>query len=330
MVYNNIVIRFPNWLGDAVIASALLKPLREHFPGSRITVCIKNGLEALFSDNGYIQQVITLKRSDSIFKTIRELKKYHFDCGIILPGSFSSALSFFLAGIPRRVGFSGEGRSVMLTDALKPINKNRHLHIVKEYLGLLERFTGSYCDGLPELYFKDPPLPISLENALFGNATFFGLCTDAVYGPAKQWPKEHFIQLASLLLSNQPDARIVLFGLDTMANKEIEIAVPGTINLAGKTSLPQLAAAVKRCSVLISNDTGLMHFAAALNVPVVGIFGSTNPLWTSPLGKKVRVIYSSYPCSPCYKKTCPIGLPCLNKITPREVYTKVMDTLAEC
>jgi len=322
--FKNILIRFPNWLGDAVNGTIILTPLRQAFPDSKISILIKKNLTDLFHDCRLIDQVIPLSPQQSLLSQVRLLRKARYDLGIILPRSFSSALLFFLGNVKNRIGFSTEGRRFLLNQTVADPNPRRRIHITQEYRSIISSFVPpSSAELHPQIILEKPVYHRHFSSISENSETIIGICADALYGPAKRWPVQYFIELIQLIQKNYRNIKFVLLGLDQEVVRPILDAVPEVMSGVGHLQLYEVMQMIKKCSLLISNDTGLMHLAAGLGTPVIGLFGSTNPDWTRPLGKNSRVLYLHYPCSPCYLKKCPIGLPCLYKIYPAQVYAEI-------
>jgi len=317
-----ILIRVPNWIGDAVVSTAFVAACAKAHPGASITVLAHPRVAALFENDPEIQSIIKLSPERSLWQTSRELKKGKFDVAYILPISFSSALMTFLAGIPKRIGYSAEGRGFLLTQKLKySQNDFRSRHIILDFMKLLGREEAVNAPGIslsPE-EMKWAGEFLASNKLQTGNITGFG--PGATFGPAKRWFQENWVELGRELVSR--GHQILIFGSDEETELCEEIAQdigPKAISLAGAASLRQSAALLSRCSNFITNDTGVMHLAAAAGTRVTAIFGSTNPAWTKPWGEKHRVIYNGENCSPCYKRECKYGhYDCLKKISVKDI-----------
>ncbi|MBI5805242.1 lipopolysaccharide heptosyltransferase II [candidate division TA06 bacterium] len=317
-----ILIRVPNWIGDAVVSTAFVAACAKAHPGASITVLAHPRVSALFENDPDIQSIIKLSPERFLWKTARELKKEKFDIAYILPISFSSALMTFLAGIPRRIGYSTEARGFMLTQKLRYSQKDfRSRHIILGFMKLLGREEAVNAPGIflsPE-EMKWAGEFLASNNLQTGNITGFG--PGATFGPAKRWPQENWVELGKELVNR--GHQILIFG----SGEEIELCGqiardigPKALSLAGTATLRQSAALLSLCSNFITNDTGVMHLAAAAGTRVTAIFGSTNPVWTKPWGEKHRVIYNGEPCSPCYQRECRYGhYDCLEKISVKDI-----------
>lgn len=331
-----ILARGPNWVGDNIFAVPAVQRLKREFPGARVTVLAAAGLAPLWELAAGVDEVIPFRPRGGFRdlkgkrELIRRLRQRSFDLAVIFPRSFESALWVRLAGIPRRWGYAEEGRSFLLTRSARPEKGYRRTPRVDYYYRLLDGGTGE-ARAEPARMVIPPELRRRAEKLLSeagidpGVTPLAGLHPRASYGPAKCWPPEKFARLARLL-AGEKKAVSLLFG----SEKERELlagiaaeAGEGTVNLAGRTDLLLLAALIGLCRVLVANDSGPLHLAAALGVPAVGLYGSTDPEATGPRGEKVRVIYRGEECAPCLKRVCPGDFSCMEKITPGEVMAAV-------
>jgi heptosyltransferase II len=328
---SNILIRVPNWLGDSMMASPVISAVRKAFPQSTITILSKPNMAPFWRGFSEVREVLVIEKGLGTIRTIREIKKRKFDVALTLPTSFSSAFLLFAADIPVRVGWGGEGRELFLTKVI-PAPAPRQKHLVWEYLELVRQGLGRpLVQKTVQLAFpidsKTKKEAQQLLKSLKVNAKLglVALGPGATYGPAKRWPLGYWKELISQLLAKGKATLLVLGGPEEKEYleelwKDLPVKhAPRLVSLVGKTSPQTLAAVLDQCKLLITNDTGPMHVAAAVGTPTVAIFGSTSPTWTRPFGLGHEVIYKAVECSPCYQKTCPIGYICLNRITVDEV-----------
>lgn len=317
-----IIIRVPNWIGDAVVSTAFIAACAREHPGASITVLAHPRVAALFENDPDIHSIIKLSPERSLWQTARELKKEKFDVAYILPISFSSALMVFLAGIPQRIGYGAEGRGFLLTQKLR-YNQNdfRSRHIILGFMKLLGR---EEAVNAPEIFLSPEEMKragefLSSNKLQTGNITGFG--PGATFGTAKRWPRENWVELGRELVNRGHQILIFGSGEETELCGQISAGIgEKALTLAGKTSLRQSAALLALCTDFITNDTGVMHLAAAAGTRVTAIFGSTNPTWTKPWGEKHRVIYNGEACSPCYKRECRFGhYDCLKKVLVKDI-----------
>jgi len=308
-----ILLRLPNWLGDVLMARPALHALRAAHPGAEITACGPRGLLELVAPEALWQREEPLPGAPGLAGRLRAAR---FDAALVLPPSFSSAWLAFRSGARRRAGFAHEGRSPLLTDAVRRPARG-DLHQSREYL----RLAGTL--GAPEVAV--PELRIGagaaaeatalLVRAGLDERPFAILAPGAVYGPAKRWSAERFVRLGSQLAGRG----LAVLACGTAAERETCDTVAAAIgasarSLAGATTLPVQAALCGRAVVTVSNDSGLAHLAAARGGPTVVVFGSTSSAWTAPLGARVRVVQRAPVCSPCFARDCAIGYACLTAV----------------
>jgi len=301
-----ILVTGNNWLGDAVMSLPTLKSLRAMQPDARISVLSRPSVAGLYAGLPYVDETIVPPRR--WLGLVRELRRRKFDAALILPRSFSSALAPFTARIPRRIGYAGDGRSPMLTDALPRDPELLRVHRVRYYHHLLSAF------GKPPEP-KPPTLDVSPEAERWAAAhvpegePLVGVNPGATYGEAKQWFPDRFVDAAKRMTKKWRASIVVVGG---PAERELGDRVAAEIgdravSLAGRTDLPQLAAVIRRCALFLTNDTGPMHVADAVGVPIVAIFGPTDWVATPPYGKRHAIVRKPIECSPCLKRVCPLG-----------------------
>jgi heptosyltransferase-2 len=334
------LIKMPNWVGDLVMATPILLDLRSHYPESKIHVLCQSNVAPLLEFNPYIDKIIPVQRTTSWFKfkhlenrsLIHKLRIENYDIGILLTNSFSSAWWFFRSGIPCRIGFKSDLRKYLLSKSLKfPIEKGEE-HLVTTYKRLLFPLNIPLSTTQPQLYIT-PQEKLEAENTLKGYGItptdrVIGINPGAAYGSAKCWLPERFQQLTDKLL-REGSQFIVYFGDikgAPLVHKICQELGSHVINLAGKTTLRQLMALISCCSVFLTNDSGPMHIAAALKIPLIALFGSTSEVATGPY-KHGRVIHKHASCSPCYRRTCPIDFKCMKQIEVSEVYYHIKEFL---
>ena len=266
-----------------------------------------------------------LQRLTNLMSLGRRLRRERFELALLLPNSLSSALTARLAGVPQRVGYSTDGRGWLLTRRLDDRRKEGGLHQVDYYLDLLGTFGASRVDRMPRLKLKPevtergPALLDAL--AIDRNELLIGIHPGAAYGETKRWFPERFAQVMDLL--QKAGRRFVLLGgpgEEPLAERVSTITAQPPINTVGKTRIAEALVLISRCSLFLSNDSGLMHAAAALGIPQVALFGSTDPEKTGPLNDKAVVIQpTGVNCTPCFKRECQANLECMQAITVEEV-----------
>ncbi len=355
-----IVVRGVNWLGDAVMTLPALQRLRERFPSAHIALATHEKLCDLWKGYQAIDQVLPFSPKEGIGPLVQRLRNGQFDLAVLLPNSPRAALEAWLAGVPKRVGYARPWRTWLLTDAVPqrparvPMRKRsrreiRRLiqevrpatpagagmsgdaHQVHDYLGLMAALGASSSPLKPILGIstEDADAVASRWSAVAEPAPhlWIGVNASAAYGPAKRWPLDHFAQAIQQIVREVPLARVLAFGAKGAKHLNDELARRSGVallDLAGQTSLRELMGLLKRCAVLITNDSGPMHLAAALGTPVVVPFGSTSPELTGPgmPGEPLPgVLKARAPCAPCFRRACPIDLRCMNSITVQEVVT---------
>ena len=356
-----ILVRGTNWLGDAVMTTPALLRLREKFPDAHIALLTPEKLRELWLNHPAVDEIISFAAGESIFAVGKKLRGGHFDLALVLPNSPRSAIEQWLAKIPQRIGYARPWRNLFLTqtvpsraeavkmhkrseaeiraliaDDLKLKTQNSKLaptaHQIFEYLHLVAALGANSEPLAPQLSVA--PEEIEVAKKKFGleniHAPIFSLNPGAEYGPAKRWPVENFIAAAKEI-QQRTNCVWILFGgrIDQPLTAQIESAIrnpqSAIFNLAGKTSLRELMSLLKLCRVLLTNDTGPMHVAAALGTPVVAPFGSTSPELTGPVfSGNSKILKSDAPCSPCFLRECPIDFRCMNGISVERLVKAVL------
>ncbi len=335
-----IIVRMPNWIGDLVMATPVLTDLRKAYPKAHITAMCRTPISDLLNEDQAIDELFCFSKTNRFSRRsdkrdiIEKLKRGNFDLGILLTHSFSSAWWFWLGNVKRRLGYKGNGRGILLTDKIS-LPKNVHeQHLVETYKMLLAPLSIPHSNTKPRIYLTEKELSdaktllkqlgITAEHALIG------INPGAAYGSAKCWLPERFKEVTKRLLKID-NVKIIYFGDQASMPlvKEICQDLPSpVINLAGLTSLRELASLIKLCKLILTNDSGPMHIAAAVGTPLVALFGSTNETATGPY-MSGTVINKHVSCSPCYHRECPIDFRCMKKIESDEVFTEIMRTLKE-
>ena len=309
-----LVVRGPNWLGDAVMALAAVRNLKAMVVKDPLTVATPAKLAALWQACPFVDRIIALDQPKSLPTTAHQLQVGKFASAVLLPNSLRVASETMLAGIPQRIGYARGGRRLLLTRAVPVPPRNPvRLHQRYYYLDLVTALGGPDDDTMPELR-KETSAQVA------GSRPIVAICPGAEYGPAKRWPIAGFLTVAKHFLAKH-NAKIVLLGAEVDAPLAHEFAqqLPEAENRAGKTSLAEFMAALASARLALCNDSGAMHVASALGVPTVAIFGSTEPLLTGPLGARTAVLRHHVPCSPCFLRECPIDFGCMKGITPEMV-----------
>ena len=303
----NILVRFPNWLGDAIFARGFLKALLEKNKDAEIYVLIKKNLKEIVWDF----KNFTFKNKIDLFLNLLKIKKIKFDISYILPNSFSSAFFIFLYGIKERIGYKNSFREIFLTRAFEIDKDFKEKHMINSYLKLI---------GVKYEEKYNPSFPLPQMNFKFDFKKYVVFAPFAYYGLSKEWPKEFYIKLGEMF--EKEGFKVLIVGSKN-DKKKIKNWQNKFISLVGELSLLEVAYLIKNSLLFIGNDSGLYHLANSLNVFSIGIYGSTSPIWTGPLSKNSIYFYKNLPCSPCFKRRCfkkENKYECLYKITPYEVF----------
>lgn len=330
----NILVKMPNWVGDLVMATPVLTDLRRAFPKAEITAMCRRPISELLEQDQSINELFCYAKLSNQFLPREDLRNLigkieagKYDLGILLTNSFSSAWWFWQGKVKRRIGFSGHYRRWLLTDVAKFPEKKEHQVIT--YKRILEKVGIPLSDTAPRLYLTEKEIKESKE-LLFQRGykkekKIIGINPGAAYGSAKCWPPERFRALAERLVE-ETDATLVFFGDGATLSLVKEICQgldQRVINLAGVTSLRELACLIKDCDLLVTNDSGPMHIAAAFKTPLIALFGSTDDEKTGPFGQSESVVNKRVSCSPCLKRVCPIDFRCMKGITVEEILERV-------
>ncbi len=313
-----ILIRASNWLGDSVITVPAVRAIKAGRPDAHVTIVAPEKIAPVWKLVPEVDEILPVKR-DSLFSVVRAIRRQRpFDVAILFPNSLRVALEVWLAGIPRRVGFRGHHRRWLLNQIMpdEPV-RGPIQHQVYRYLRMARDLGGPQA----------PPVMRKFLPRVRGNGApaKVGLCPGAEYGPAKRWLPERFAETALTLIGQRP-VQWVLFGTaaDTERGAAIASALGGQcLNRIGQTTLEELAGELAECALLLTNDTGTMHLATLLGVPVVAVFGSTEPRLTGPLGTGHDVIRHQVECSPCFLRECPIDFRCMKAVSVDEVVAAV-------
>ncbi len=362
-----LLVRGVNWLGDSVMTQPALKRLREAKPKAHIALLTRHSLAALWENQRVIDEIIPIHRDESIWHVAGKLRG-RFDTALVLPNSFRSAIEAYLAGIPERIGHSNGMRDRFLTTAIppraetfpmrkkspkeverclvsdtpgaRPTAAAHHLHQYLHLVGALDASTDPlepYLEVPQQALSRVKRSILSLQPSDFGRP-WLGLNAGAEYGPAKRWPPERVVD-AALRLHSATNCLWLVFG---SRNDPVSTAIAEhlrgredsriALNLVGETSLPDLAAALKLCRVVLTNDSGPMHLAAAVGTKTVALFGSTSPELTGPGLPGMNTHYllrQPVPCAPCFLRECPVDFRCMTGITVAQVVESVLQAMSD-
>ncbi len=329
IVFMKVVIRTPNWIGDSVLALSAIESLSQNLPEAQIWIATNEWVKDLFTSHNLIKGIIPLPGANTIKSlkdSAKKIKDFHFDAGILFTNSFISAFLFYLAKIPQRWGYSRDGRGLLLTKRVSPRSLENSPHQVDYYMELISGL--GYKTLPPQLSF-----PLTQEEQRAASEKLLSCEVDfqrpiiilnpgASYGPAKRWPAEKFAELGSLL-QKRNKAVILITGAENekgVAESVSSRMAKKPINLSGQTSLRMLAGLISQATLFVTNDSGPMHLANALKVPVTAVFGPTDPSVTGPYQEPSAVIKKDVPCWPCVYRECPFDHRCMVNISPEEVY----------
>jgi heptosyltransferase II len=337
LFYSTILVRATNWVGDAVMSIPALEAIRARFPKAHITILARPWVADLYHGAPFCDQVLlyTPKSGAGDWKAkwrlSRILKGIGFDVAILLPNSFDSALVPFLAGIPERIGYARDARSLLLTRAVPTPVRDPYRHEKFYYLELLHR--AGWIDSMPAA--ANVHLKAATEVTLDRPA--IGLSPGAAYGTAKRWLPERFAE-AAVSLARKLDCQVLVFGSKDESDVSERVASLVSAqgvearSLAGKTSLSEFTSYASRCKVFLTNDNGAMHIASALGVPTVAVFGATNHITTGPAGEHSVVVRQKVDCSPhphpCLLRECPIDHRCMAAVSAERVVEEALRVMA--
>lgn len=322
-----ILVVAPSWIGDTIIAQPLLSLIKQRDAAARIEVFAADWSAPLLRRMAEVDAVITNPFGHGSLalgerrEIGRRLASADFDAAYILPNSWKSALVPYFAGIPRRIGYHGEARYLLLNRRLR-LDSQRHPRLVQRYAAL----AGPLPDVLPQPRLESSTPQQSDARRALGlppDAAPVIFCPGAEYGPAKRWPAAHFASLARQLAGKGWPVWLVGSAKDHAIGEEIvRLSSGAALNLCGKTGLEQVIDLIAGARAVVSNDSGLMHVAAALDRPLVALYGSSSPDYTPPLSPRAKVLSRKLACSPCFKRECPLGhLDCLTQLDPQQVAT---------
>jgi lipopolysaccharide heptosyltransferase II len=317
-----ILIRSSNWLGDAVMSVPAVRAIKNGRPDVHVTIAAPDKIAPMWNLIPEVDAIISLPEG-SLLSVVRLLKQQApFDVAVLFPNSLRVALECWVSGIPRRIGYRGHCRSWLVNQIVRELRKPRP----PEHHSLRFLRIANECGAeTPKIELPNPNQRSNIKRPIL-----IGLCPGAEYGPAKRWLPERFAEAAAKITALS-SAQWILFGTksDAAIGEQIATAIGDhCVNRIGQTTLDQLIEELRQCSLLLTNDTGTMHLAALLSVPVVAVFGSTEPRLTAPLGGGHTVLRHHVECSPCFLRECPIDFRCMKAVTSDEVAGAVLSMLA--
>ena len=339
-----ILVRATNWVGDAVMSVPALRAIRSRWPNAEIVVLARPWVADLYRGQGYADRILVYdnKGEHNGFwgreRLARALRREKFDVAVLFQNAFDAAWIAWRARIPERIGYARHGRSWLLTRAIPVASKGEAPdHEVYDYLELLRR--AGWLEGLPRIDEISIAVPEEdrrkAHERLFAagarkNAVRIAFASGAAYGAAKCWEPGRYAELAGRLIAAF-DADVILFGAPQESEMAARItgAIPNRIfNLVGATQIGELPALLSTCRLFIGNDSGVMHVAGAVGIPVIGIFGPTDPEGTRAMTPGFTLVREPVECSPCFLRKCPIDHRCMTRISVDRVFEAARLVLA--
>ena len=340
-----IVVRGPNWLGDAVMCEPALNQVRTLFPQAEITVLVKPGIADLLAQHPAVNRTLVYddrgRHAGLIGKWTLAgvLRRHRFDLAILFQNAFEAALISFLAGIPRRFGYATDGRSLLLTDPVTVPSRTGQKHQVEYYWDLLKPLGGEGPAPAPRLFVTpDESMLIArrLADAGIGESDLvIGVNPGSTYGQAKRWLPDRYAEAVNRIVKEtqiRSGSRVGVVIVGAKGEEQLGKAIADqiktrTVVCSGQTTVRELMALVKRCQLFLTNDTGPMHVAAAFKVPLVAVFGPTDWQTTSPFGVDAKLVRQPVTCAPCLLRECPIDHRCMTGVTVEQVYGAALQHL---
>lgn len=335
-----MVIRTPNWVGDAVMSTPFLRAVRKNFPHTDISLLAKPWVAPVYANNPHIDHIIIYDAAgrhrgfSGKFSLAKDLRKHDFDMALLLQNAFEAAFLTWMAAIPIRLGYDTDARKMLLTHPVHRYPALKRLHQIEYYLEILNGAKLAAVSSEMEIFITDAEKAQAIQHIRAGGClekAVIGINPGAAYGTAKRWFADRFAELSNRLKSI-PDVCFLVFGGpgEEALGKQIAASVGNRcINLCGKTSLRQAIALIDQCRLFITNDSGLMHVAAALNLPQIAIFGPTDHTTTSARSHLSHIIRMPVACSPCMKPDCPIDHQCMDAVSVDHVLGLALKLLSD-
>jgi len=324
-----ILIRSSNWLGDAVMSVPAVLAIKNGRPDAQVTIAAPTKIAPMWKLVPEVDAIIPLPRGSLVQIVGLLRRRAPFDAAILFPNSLRVAFESWLSGIPRRVGYRGHWRRSLLNQAVRePRKPSPAEHHSARFLRVAHECGAETSNAQPPTHNAQR---LDQTSTVKHQTSKLGLCPGAEYGPAKRWLPEQFAEVAAKV-SAQSSAQWILFGTknDMAIGDQIATAIGDhCVNRTGRTTLDQLIDELRECRLVLTNDTGTMHLAALLGVPVVAIFGSTEPRLTCPLGDGHIILRHHVECSPCFLRECPIDFRCMKAVLSQEVADAVLSILGE-
>ncbi|MBH0193631.1 MAG: lipopolysaccharide heptosyltransferase II [Nitrospira sp.] len=333
-----VLVRAPNWIGDAVMCEPALRGLRSLFPQAELTLLAKGTVAELFVGHPALNRVFVYDDKGTHagltgkWTLAGTLRQHRFDLAVLFQNAFEAAFIAWLAGIPRRYGYLTDGRAVFLTDPVAVPDSHSLTHQVEYYWNVLTPLGLSGAPPSPQLIVsseEERKMDERLASSGVAHSDFvIGINPGSTYGSAKRWLPDRFAEVAQRLAANisekeRTPTAVVILGAKGEESLGMDIAarIQGkSVVLSGTTTIRELMAVTKRCRLLITNDTGPMHIAAACGVPVVAVFGPTDWRTTAPYGQEQAIVREPVDCAPCLLRECPIDHRCMTRVPVDRVY----------
>ncbi len=343
--FQHILVRGPNWLGDAVMCEPAIKGLKRIAPEGKISLLVKPAVAGLFQGHPDIDRVIVYDDKErhaglsGKWALAGELRRGAFDLAILFQNAFEAALLVFAAGIPRRYGYATDGRSLLLSDPVAKPDPHTPVHQVAYYWNLLRPLGLTGEPPAPQLYVtqeEESSVAARLvQYDLPETDLLIGVNPGSTYGSAKRWLPDRFAEVTNQLcrtLAESQGKPVSVVILGAKGEEPLGQQIAGSLTarsavLSGATTIRELMALLKRCALLLTNDTGPMHIAAAFQTPVVAVFGPTDWRTTSPFGVKHAIVRQPVDCAPCLLRECPIDHRCMTRVEVDQVYDAAMETI---
>lgn len=322
-----IMIRAANWVGDAIMTTPVIRAVRKNFPTSIITVLAKPWVIPVYEHNPHVDEILVYdnnhrhKRGFGTLRLAKDLRGRQFDLTVLMQNAFEAGLISFLGGVKERVGYNTDGRGFLLNRSIKMNPALKKGHLIDYYIGIIKGARLADDGRELDLYLSESDQEFSTQFLKNENVDpdgpIIGINPGATGGTAKRWFPERYGEVCKHL-AQKYNVKILIFG--GPADVELGDYIAGLakgccINIAGKTSLGQAFALIEKCSLFITNDSGLMHAAAALNINQVAVIGSTDYIATAPSNKNSIMLRVPVHCSPCLKDVCPTDHQCMDKIS---------------
>jgi len=331
-----ILIILPNWIGDVVMSLPVLEKSREIFKDSNIKILIRNDIYPLIEENCKFLNISPIFYNKKDFKTtlkiIKKLGRDKFDIAFILPRSYRMFFIAYFSKINKIFSYGDFFKNIFLTKSIKRDKEALSQHRVFYYLNILKLYKNFSNNIKPQLKISSDNIKWSdrfLEENKLKDKIIIGINPGSTYGEAKCWNKDNYLNLLIKLNQLKKNLYFLIFGgKDNIKYNAIFNNIKNSLNLTGKLSLDKSAALIKQCTIFITNDTGPMHIADALEVDIIAIFGPTDPNETPPFTKRKYLLYKQLECSPCKERVCPKNNnECMNIISVDDVFENVKNIL---